>query len=334
MAHFLNRDNLSMDEWVARGLVLAVIVPCYNVEQHIAAVVASIPGYVRHIVLVNDASPDATGEILQGLADPRLALVHHEENQGVGGAMLSGYRLACELGADIAVKMDGDGQMDAAYIPALVEPIVTGQANYTKGNRFLHEQELRTMPWQRRLGNVGLSFLTKLASGYWNIFDPTNGFTALDLSIFPLLDLKRIDRRYFFETSFLFELGLQRAVVQDVSIPARYQDETSFLSEWHSLVEFPPKILRGLLRRILLVHFLRDFNAVSLFLIAGLVASTFGLAWGSYHWWHSALENRFASTGTIMVAVLPLIVGIQLLLQAVVMDTQNIPNKPIRGDRP
>jgi glycosyltransferase involved in cell wall biosynthesis len=333
MADFLQRENLSLNELTTRGLVLAVVVPCYNVAAHIAGVVDSIPAYVQHIILVNDASADATAEILQKMVDPRLTVIHHAQNQGVGGAMLSGYQRACELGADIAIKMDGDGQMDAAYIPALLEPLLAGQANFSKGNRFLHERELQAMPWPRRLGNLGLSFLTKLASGYWNIFDPTNGFTALDLSIFPLLNLERIDRRYFFETSFLFELGLQRAVVQDVSIPARYQNETSSLSEWHSLVDFPPKILRGLLRRILLIYFLRDFSAVSLFLLAGLVASLFGLAWGSYHWWRSIVENHVASTGTVMVAVLPAIVGIQLVLQAIVMDIQNVPTKLLRGGR-
>lgn len=317
------------EEWVSQDGYLAVVIPAHNVQDVISDVVAKIPAYVRYIILVDDASQDRTPQIADDLASDRIRVIHHPQNLGVGGAVLSGYQEALKLGVEIAVKIDGDGQMDPTCIPNLVHPILLGRANYTKGNRFLHFPELRTMPWIRLIGNIGLSFLTKLASGYWNIFDPTNGFTALDLTILPLLDLKRIDRRYFFETSMLIELGLQRAVVQDIYLPARYGLETSSLSEWQALREFPPKIFAGLLRRMLYNYFVRDFTAVSLFLIAGLVASLFGFLWGVYHWMNSIQQGVFASTGTVMVAVLPLIVGIQLLLQAIVMDVQNVPDQVI-----
>ena len=161
--------------------------------------------------------------------------------------MLTGYAEAHRLGAEIVVKMDGDGQMDPAQLPALIAPIVRGEADYAKGNRYLHARQLRSMPLLRRLGNLGLSFLTKLASGYWNIFDPTNGYTAIHAALIPLLNKEDIGRRYFFESSMLLELSLLRAVVRDVYIPARYGDETSHLSILKTLRQFPPALAEGVL---------------------------------------------------------------------------------------
>jgi len=319
----------SIDQYVQNGLSIAVVIPCYNVEKQVSTVIACIPDYVRYIILVNDASQDNTGPILNELKDSRLLSIHLKVNLGVGGAVLTGYEEALKLGADIAVKIDGDGQMEPIHLPVLIRPIVEGKADYTKGNRFLHNRQIKTMPFTRRFGNIGLSFLAKLASGYWNIFDPTNGYTALNMAVFPLLDRTHISPRYFFETSMLTELGLQRAVVKDVYIPARYGDEKSSLSEVHSLFTFPPKLIRAVFRRILFLYFVRDFSAVSLFLIFSLIFSLFGLTWGTIHWYQSARDGIAASTGTVMIAVLPLILGLQLLLQAIVMDIQNIPGESI-----
>jgi dolichol-phosphate mannosyltransferase len=258
-------------------------------------------------------------------------VLRHTENQGVGGATMTGFIKAVELGAEVIVKMDGDGQMDPTGLTSLIEPIRRGEADYTKGNRFLHAQELGQMPLLRRIGNIGLSFLAKMASGYWPVFDPTNGFIAIHVSVFSLLDHSRIHRRFFFENSMLIELGLRRAVVRDVYLPARYGDKTSYLSEARTLWEFPPLLLRGFIRRILLLYFIRDFSAASLFLVGGGMATSFGLGWGSYHWCLSAIQGITNSTGTVMIAVLPLIVGLQLLLQAMVLDVQNVPTEPIQS---
>src|SRR5437667_7377058 len=216
--------------------VIAVVIPAYKAAGHIEAVLAGIPPLVRHVVVVDDASPDETRKIVERSPDPRVRLVVHERNQGVGGAVLTGYDAAIAAGAEIIVKMDADDQMDPAYLWTLVLPIVRGEADYTKGNRFLHSRELDSMPVLRRIGNAGLSFLTKAASGYWNVFDPTNGYTAIHASVVGLLDRERIDRRYFFESSMFLELSLHRAVVCDVYIPARYGNETRSLYDSHSLV--------------------------------------------------------------------------------------------------
>lgn len=314
---------------------IAVVVPAYRAERHIENVLRGIPSFVTWVIVIDDASPDQTSNIVCHLAsdDPRIHLIKHSSNQGVGGAVLTGYRRACELGAKVIVKVDSDGQMDPAYIPALVSPIIAGLADYTKGNRFLHSQQLRAMPLRRRIGNLGLSFLTKLASGYWNIFDPTNGYTAIHTSIVPLLDQETIDRRYFFESSMFLELSLLRAVIQDVYIPAHYGDENSSLSEFRALFEFPPRLFSGFIRRVSVQYFLQDFSILSLFLIAGSILFLFGLLFGSYHWIRSGQMNIATPTGTIMLSVLALILGVQFLLQAIVLDIQNVPSRPLQQQK-
>lgn len=316
---------------------LAVVVPAFRTERHIRDVLTTIPPEVSLIVVVDDRSPDRTAAIvseLQGI-DERIVLHRHDQNQGVGGAVTSGYRIALERGARIIVKMDGDGQMDPAQLGRLVDPIIRGRADYTKGNRFLHAAALGSMPTARRIGNLALSFLTKIASGYWNVFDPTNGYTAIHAEALSLLDTSRLGKRYFFETSMLVELGIAGAVVQDVPMPARYGDEQSSLSITKTLWEFPPKLVRGWLRRTWSQHFLRDFTPLALLLSAGLVMVTSGSVWGLAWWWRSWRTGIPASTGTVMLAVLPLILGVQCLLQALVLDLQAVPRATIqRRNRP
>jgi glycosyltransferase involved in cell wall biosynthesis len=309
--------------------------PAYRAAGDIARVIQAIPDFVSAIFVVDDHSPDNTVEIVSGLAarDGRIHLIRHPDNRGVGGAVMSGYRAAWEAGAAIIVKMDSDGQMDPRYLLPLIDPLLERKADYTKGNRFLHMRALRAMPPLRQLGNLGLSFITKIATGYWNIFDPTNGYTAIRAALVPLLDPGWIDSRYFFETSLLLELSRLRVVVRDVPIPARYDGESSSLSEVDTLFRFPPKLLRGFFRRILIQYFIRDFSTFSFLLLTGLAFTLFGAAWGIYHWRLSDLTHTPATTGTVMIAILPIILGIQFLLQALALDIQNIPTElfPLSG---
>ncbi len=316
------------------GSVILVVIPTYFAEKTIDRVLTGIPEFVDKVIVVDDCSQDNTSNIVRNFQqnDPRVMLLRHEQNQGVGGAIQSGYRLALEQNAEVVVKMDSDGQMDSTFMYQLINPILSGESDYTKGNRFLHEKELMKMPYIRRVGNLGLSFLTKVASGYWNIFDPTNGYTAIGADALKSLNFERLSKRYFFETSMLLELGLQRMVVKDIYIPAIYGDEKSKLSSVKALFEFPPKLFLGMLRRIIFLYFIRDLTAVSIFSIAGLVSVIFGSLWGGYQWWRSSFSGVDASTGTVMIAILPLILGIQFLLQVVVMDIQNTPKKD-RWDR-
>ena len=312
------------------SLTLAVVIPAYKCAKQIPAVLSAIPTYINHIIVVDDASPDAMSAAVGSIQDERVIYIQHTHNQGVGGAMLTGYQKALALNCDITVKVDGDGQMNLDYIPSLLIPILQGQADYTKGNRFLYLHDLKQMPKQRLLGNIGLTFLTKVASGYWNIFDPVNGFTAIHQQALSLIRKNNIHPRYFFESSLLIELNILGAVAVDVPIPAQYGDETSALSSLQSLFEFPLHLLKGFIRRIFWQYFLYNFTLVSLFIILGVLLTLLGSIWGLYHWYISIISQKVASTGTVMLAVLPVIMGFQLLLQAIGLDIQNVPKFPIQ----
>ena len=238
-------------------MIISVIIPCYNVSKHIEGVICKIPDDVTYIIAVNDCSTDETHDILSRLLqqNKRLIYVQHQMNQGVGGAMLTGFQKALDLESDITIKMDGDGQMDHANIHKLIRPIKTGVADFSKGNRFRDFKALKNMPAFRRLGNLGLSFLIKAASGYWNVFDPTNGFVAIHKDTLNAINFSRIHKRYFFESSLLIELYYSNAVVIEVPMKAQYADEKSNLSISKSLFEFPPKLLYAFIRRIILKYF-------------------------------------------------------------------------------
>ncbi len=318
----------------AEGLRVAVIIPAYHAAETIEKVVSGIPAWVDAVYVVDDASRDETAARARAPGNPRVHLLVHDVNRGVGGAMVTGYRHALRQGIDICVKMDADDQMDPAHLPELIEPLVAGRADYTKGNRFHDTDALRRMPFLRKAGNAGLSFLTKAASGQWHIFDPTNGYTAIHRTALTALDLGRVHPRYFFESSILVLLGKIGAVVEDVRMPARYGRERSSLSISRTLVQFPWLLLRSGLGRILWHYFVVDFNAVSLFLVCGVPLMTFGVVFGLYHWIDSYMRNVLTPTGTIMLAVLSLFLGFQLLLQALVLDVQNVHRRPLQTPKP
>jgi dolichol-phosphate mannosyltransferase len=316
-----------------RKFSIAVVIPAYHVADEIEAVLKDLPDYLCHIIVVDDASPDNTSGLVRAFAshDRRIVLARHEQNQGVGGAMLTGFRKALELGAQVIVKIDGDHQMDPAYIPSLITPLLEGKADYAKGNRFRDFESLRHMPLIRRVGNLGLSFLTKAATGYWNCFDPTNGYFAIRVEMLAQLPLERIDRGYFFETSMLANLYLLDAFILDVPMPARYRGERSSMSIWRVLVEFPAKLLATLLRRLLLRYFLFDFSMVSVYLLTGIPLILFGLIFGSVKWIQYLKLGVPAPTGTVILPTLALILGIQILLSAIEIDMNIAPKSPRSG---
>jgi glycosyltransferase involved in cell wall biosynthesis len=290
-----------------------------------------VPAYIRHIVVVDDASPDATPDLVAAAAknDGRILLIHHPSNQGVGGAMVTGYRKALELGAEVVVKIDGDGQMDMAHLPALIRPLIDGRADYTKGNRFRDFRALQRMPPVRRIGNMGLAFLSKAATGYWNTFDFTNGFLAIRSGVLAQLPLDKIDRTYFFETSMLAHLYLIGAVVKDVPMPARYRNEVSNLVISRVLFEFPLKLIPALIRRLVLKNFIYDFSMASVYLLVGLPLLSFGLVFGTIKWIQYASIGVPAPTGTVMLPTLSVLLGIQSLLSAVEIDLRSVPSEPL-----
>jgi glycosyltransferase involved in cell wall biosynthesis len=310
---------------------IAVVIPCFRVTAHILGVIARIGPEVAMIFAVDDACPDGSGRLIEAeVNDPRLRVIRNEHNKGVGGAVMAGYRAALAAGADIIVKLDGDGQMDPALIETIARPVIEGRADYAKGNRFHSVWNVRKMPRKRLFGNAALSFLTKLSSGYWSIFDPTNGYTAIHAEALRRLELANISERYFFETDMLINLGNIRAVVADVPMKALYADEKSNLRIRREMGRFLGKNLKELFKRLLYTFFLRDFSLASAQLLVGTCFLLFGAVFGSIEWYQSVVSGEPATTGTVMVAVLPIILGFQLLLSFLGYDMANEPRTPLQ----
>jgi glycosyltransferase involved in cell wall biosynthesis len=319
-----------MEFLAASSPVISVVIPCYRVSYHIERVIASIGPEVSIIVVIDDACPEGSGRKLQQTCrDQRVVIETLPRNRGVGGAVLAGYRKAIELGATVIVKLDGDGQMDPSLIPQFVAPIISGAADYTKGNRFFHLDSLRSMPWLRIVGNAGLSFISKLSSGYWKIMDPTNGYTAIDSRLAGVLPYSKIASRYFFESDMLFRLNTLQAVVQDIPMDAIYGEEQSNLRIRRVLFEFPAQHVVRFFKRIFYTYFLRDFNAASLHLLVGLFLSASGLGFGAYKWAQYSAMNTPAPSGTVLLATLQVILGVQFLLAWSTYDVNYSPSDPV-----
>jgi glycosyltransferase involved in cell wall biosynthesis len=304
---------------------IAVIIPAHNEASHIGQVIVSMPEFVDHVIVVDDNSQDATGEVALSIQDPRLILLRTAQQEGVGGAVILGYRKSIELDSDIIVKMDGDGQMPPESLSTLLDAVIDQGYDYAKGNRFLTGDSLAQMPKHRVFGNVLLTFMTKLASGYWNIFDPQNGYTAIKADALRVLDLDRINKRYFFENDVLIQLNFFSFRVKDVAIPAHYGEEESGINLLQVSSTFPFLLLRRYFRRIFQKYVLKDFSPIALLFFLGLPLFLWGFLFGVYIWIKSYVTGHQTATGTIMLALLPLILGFQLLLQAFVMDIQETP---------
>jgi glycosyltransferase involved in cell wall biosynthesis len=309
---------------------IAVVIPSYKVTRHVLGVIARIGPECNRIYVVDDACPEGSGRYVEeNCDDPRVRVIFHEQNKGVGGAVITGYRAAIEEDQDIVVKIDGDGQMDPALLPDFVEPIISGEADYTKGNRFYDLEEIHGMPKIRLFGNAMLSFMAKFSSGYWDLFDPTNGYTAVHVNVLRRLPLHKLSQRYFFETDILFRLNIVRAVVVDVPMDASYGDEVSNLKVSKIIGEFMAKHLRNACKRIAYNYYLRDMSLASLELPMGIFLFLFAIFFGGSNWISSASHNTSAPVGTIMLATVSLLMGVQFLLAFVGHDVAQVPRRII-----
>jgi len=312
---------------------VSVVIPCYRVKSQILDVLSRIGPEVSRVFVIDDACPEGSGRLVQEqCSDPRVKVLHHAVNQGVGAAVMTGYAAALAEGAQVIVKVDGDGQMDPALISHFVAPILKGQADYTKGNRFYDLTHIGQMPVIRLLGNAVLSFMAKLSTGYWNLFDTTNGFTAIHAEVARRIAFDKVSQRYFFETDMLFRLNIIRAVVIDIPMDASYGSEKSSLRINQVLGEFLIKHARNLGKRIVYNYFLRDMTAASLELVFGMAFLLFGLIFGSIHWVIGWATHTATPLGTIMLAALPTMLGLQMLLAFVTFDVANVPRRPIHVD--
>jgi glycosyltransferase involved in cell wall biosynthesis len=309
---------------------IAVVIPSYKVTRHVLDVIARIGSECSRIYVVDDACPDGSGRhVEEHCSDPRVRVIFHEKNKGVGGAVITGYRAAIEEDLDIVVKIDGDGQMDPALLPDFVDPIISGEADYTKGNRFYDLEEIHSMPKIRLVGNAMLSFMAKFSSGYWDLFDPTNGYTAVHVNVLRRLPLQKLSERYFFETDILFRLNILRAVVIDVPMDASYGDEVSNLKISRVAGEFMVKHLRNACKRIAYNYYLRDMSLASLELPLGAILVLFAVIFGGYNWISSAQHHVAAPVGTIMIATVSLLMGVQFLLAFIGHDVAQVPRRSI-----
>ena len=309
---------------------LAIVVPCYRVHAKILETLARIGPEAGWIFVVDDACPEKSGDLVEReCRDARVRVLRHAQNKGVGGAVMTGYRAALETPARAIVKLDGDGQMDPALVPALVRAIAEGRADYVKGNRYYRLHDTAQMPTSRLFGNAAVSFLSKLSSGYWQVFDPTNGFTAIHREVLALLPLDAIAERYFFESDMLYQLNQLHAVVADMPMRAHYADEQSSLRPMRVVGPFAFGHLRNLARRVVYSYFVRGFSLASVELALGVLLTTFGVVFGAAKWWTQAAAGVPATAGTVMLAALPIILGVQMLLSWLNFDVMSEPRQPI-----
>ena len=313
---------------------VAVVIPCFKVKAHILDVLEAIGSECTKIYVVDDSCPEMSGLWVESQCnDSRVVVLYNPENLGVGGAVMNGYRAALADGMDIVVKIDGDGQMDPCLISDFIAPIMSGEADYAKGNRFFDLEQVRQMPTVRLLGNAVLSFMTKLSSGYWDLFDPTNGYTAIHCDAARHLPFDKISSRYFFETDMLFRLNTLRAAVVDVPMDAKYGDEVSNLKVSKIIGEFALKHLRNFFKRIFYNYYLRDMSLASLELPLGSALVFFGFFFGVYQWWHAAQAGGNTPIGTVMLAALPTLLGVQLVMAFLAHDIASVPRRPLQARR-
>jgi len=308
---------------------IAVVIPSYKVAEHILDVLEAIGPEVKKIYVVDDACPDGSGQLVQDQSkDKRVRVLFHETNQGVGGAVVTGYKEALKDGVDVVVKVDGDGQMDPGLISTIARPVIEGSADYAKGNRFDSLENLFSMPKTRIFGNAVLSLWSKLSSGYWNITDPTNGFTAIHRKALEAIQLDKLRKTYFFESDLLFRLSIVNAVVMDVPMVSVYGDEKSNLKIRKVVFEFPWRHTVNLAKRIFYKYYLREWSVASFELPIGLGLTIFGAWFGLARFFEASSAGQATTAGQVTLSALALILGVQLLLSFLSYDVQSEPKVP------
>ncbi len=311
--------------------ITVVVIPAYNPDEKLLEVIELIDETIQFIIVVDDGSTLTKSKSIFGkIRDSRVTILSHSKNQGVGAAMKTGYSKAISLNADVAVKIDADGQMDPRIIGRFANPVLAREADYSKGNRFHSLRSLQSMPKIRIFGNSILTILSKTSSGYWSLNDPTNGYTAISGRALKQLDINKLENRYFFESDLLYKLNLMDAKVIDIPMDARYLDEQSNLRVSSAAIEFSIKLLRNFVKRLFLVYFIREFNLASLQLLLGTVLTGLGFGLGIFHYLDSASKNIATPTGTLVLISISLLAGLQFLLSFTNFDIERSANfKPI-----
>jgi dolichol-phosphate mannosyltransferase len=308
---------------------IGVVIPSYRVKSHIKDVISGIGKEVSRIYVVDDACPEKSGEFVKAeVKDKRVSIIFHQVNQGVGGAVITGYKSALADGMDVVVKLDGDGQMNPALISAIARPVLEGSADYSKGNRFDSLENLFGMPKIRIFGNAVLSIWSKVSSGYWTVTDPTNGFTAIHKKALEAINLDKVRKSYFFESDMLFRLSIANCVVADVPMTAVYGKEKSNLKISKVLFEFPWRHTVNFLKRIFYRYYLREWSVGSFELPLGIFLLVFGTWFGLSSYLNAVAGGVATTAGQVTASAVALILGVQLLLSFLSYDVQSEPRIP------
>ncbi|KAB2808188.1 glycosyltransferase family 2 protein [Pimelobacter simplex] len=308
-----------------KGMRVGVVVPAYNEEKLIGKTLSTMPELVDRIFVIDDCSTDATSEAAAAVHDPRVEIIRQPKNTGVGGAIITGHRRVLDEGLDVSVVMAGDAQMDPDYLPALLDPIADDDVRFTKANRFYTRTSTAGMPAYRQFGNVVLSVMTKFSSGYYHLFDPQNGYTALHRDALSRLDLDEIAANYSFENSLLIHLNVLRVRARDVPIPAIYGDEVSTMRMRKVIPALLRTLIGGFWMRIWRKYVFPSFAPFALLFFSGLALTTLGVG-AAVVITVLALNDVTASPATVMISIAPLLAGIQLLISALSMDISESPD--------
>lgn len=309
-----------------KKLEVAVIIPCYNEERLIDQTIKKLPEFIDHIFAVNDASTDATLQVLNKLqkASPKLHVVDLKQNQGVGGALIAGYQRAIKETESTAIGIvAGDDQFDTSFLSHMLDAFITTNADYVKASRFFHREAFKTMPKYRQFGNIFISLLTKFSTGYYSITDITNGCGFLRRSILEKVDFANVERRYDYETSMLTALSIADALVIDYAVPAHYGEEKSTIKLMPTALRNLRAVWKGFWRRMYYKYFLFGFHPIALFLITGLSLLVIGLLFGLFILYTKLFDGNSPTSGSVMLCVLPMILGLQFLLTSLTMDMAN-----------
>ena len=305
--------------------IIAVVIPAYKVAKTVDSVIKRIGKDVQLIIVVDDGCPENSGIVAQKNRHRRIILVKHDKNQGVGAAMISGYKMAVSLNADVVVKVDGDGQIDPQLIPNLVAPLLAGQFDYAKGNRFQNPKTIIQMPKIRIFGNLVLSFFAKFSTGYWNIFDPNNGFTAITSKALKELDLSKISSDYFFESDMLFRLYLIGANIYQLPMNSVYEEEKSNLSITKTIPVFTFKHTKNFLKRIIYTYYIKDFNIGSIELPVSIALLSSGSVLAISNLIKSSSTGEFTNPSTLILIAMLTLSGLQIFLNFISIDMNATP---------
>lgn len=307
------------------GLRVAVAIPAYNEEKLIAKTIATMPDFVDCIIVTNDGSKDRTLQVLRELAEDNKALVvlDNERNRGVGYSVVRGLKEGVKRDMDLVAVMAADAQCDPSYLAKMCDVLIEEKLDYVKANRFTSLEALRAMPSYRRIGNIVITLLNKFATGYYSIFDSQNGYGVFTKSILQRMPFELIGERYDYENTMLLAMGVVNGRIKDHPVPAVYGDEVSTIPFFRTVSRALKVVFSGFWRRIYYKYVIFDFHPIALFLFSGLILGLAGTAFGLVLAGLRIFAGETPTSGTVMLSVLPMIMGLQLVLTALIMDVNN-----------